>query len=82
MSTTLFPKDTLFTQRMLKAEGLYTGALDGIWGPLTEKAANEFDRQSREIAEEYGTFDPRTERIIYTLSLHAQQQARHSCPVF
>ena len=71
MSTTLFPKDTLFTQRMLKAEGLHTGALDGKWGPLTEKAANIFDLQSREIAREYGTFDPRTERNIASLSLRA-----------
>jgi len=76
MSTTLFPNDTLYTQRMLKAEGLYTGALDGIWGPLTEKAANDFDLQSREIAREYGSFDPRTERNITSLSLRAQQQAR------
>ena len=76
MSTTLFPDDTLYTQRMLKAEGLYTSALDGIWGPLTEKAANDFDQQSLKIAREYGTFDPRTERNIHTLTLRAQQQAR------
>ncbi len=76
MSTTLFPDDTLFTQRLLKAEGLYTGSLDGIWGPLTEKAANAFEQQSREIAAQYGTFDLRSEQNIATLSLHAQQQAR------
>jgi hypothetical protein len=45
MSTTLFPNDILFTQCMLKSEGLYTGALNGIWGALTEKSANAFDQQ-------------------------------------
>ena len=76
MSTTLFPNDILFTQRMLKAEGLYTGALDGIWGPLTEKAANAFDQQSRKIAAKHGTFDLRSEQNIAPLSLNAQQEAR------
>ncbi len=76
MSTTLFPNDILFTQRMLKAEGLYTGALDGIWGPLSEKAANAFDQQSRKTAAKYGTFDLRSEQNIATLSLNTQQEAR------
>ena len=76
MSTTLFPNDTLFSQRMLKAEGLYTGTLDSIWGPLTEQAANLFEQQSRRLASEYGNFDPRTETNITTLTLRAQQQAR------
>jgi peptidoglycan LD-endopeptidase CwlK len=76
MSTTLFPNDTLFSQRMLKAEGLYTGALDSIWGPLTEQAANIFEHKSRKLAKEHGSFDPRTENNINTLTLAAQQQAR------
>jgi peptidoglycan L-alanyl-D-glutamate endopeptidase CwlK len=76
MSATLFPDDTLFIQRMLKTEDLYQGRLDGIWGPLTERAADRFHRQSFEIAEEYGRFDPRTESSIATLTLQAQQQAR------
>ena len=59
---------------MLKAEGLYAGALDGIWGPLTEKAANDFEQQSRRLASEYGSFDPRTENNITTLTFRAQQQ--------
>jgi len=76
MSTTLFPNDTLFTQRMLKVEGLYTGRLDGIWGPLTEQAANEFELLSEKVAEEYGRFDQRTETNIRTLTLQAQKEAR------
>ena len=76
MSTTLFPSDTLFSQRMLKAEGLYFGRLDGLWGPLTEKAANDFEHLSGELAKKYGTFDLRTEINIKTLTLRAQQQAR------
>jgi len=61
---------------MLKAEDLYQGNLDGIWGPLTERAADRFHALSFEIAEEHGRFDPRTESNILTLTLHAQQQAR------
>lgn len=76
MSAPLFPADTLFTQRMLKAEGLYTGALDGIWGPLTEQAANAFARRSLELKQQYGSFDPRTESNIYTLTLRSQKEAR------
>ena len=76
MSTTLFPSDTLFAQRMLKAEGLYTGALDGIWGPLTEQAALAFEQKSLDLKKQYGSFDARTEKNINTLSLRSQKEAR------
>ena len=76
MSATLFPEDTLFSQRMFKAEGLYSGELDGIWGPLTEKAARDFEQYSKKIASACGSFDERTEKNINTLTLLAQQEAR------
>ncbi len=76
MSATLFPEDTLFIQRMLKAEDLYHGSLDSIWGPLTEQAAKRFHEISADIAQKYGTFDPRSEKNIKTLTLHTQKQAR------
>ncbi|NTW57477.1 MAG: peptidoglycan-binding protein, partial [Chlorobiaceae bacterium] len=41
MSYTLFPDDVLFFQRILRADGLYAGNLDGQWGPKTERAAKE-----------------------------------------
>ncbi len=76
MSARLFADDILFYQRLLKAQGLYTGDLDGIWGPKTEAAQTAFETQSAAIATAIGTFDIRTERNIQTLLLKAQQAAR------
>lgn len=76
MSTRLFPDDILFFQRLLRIEGLYSGDLDGIWGPLTEKAANGFEALSDQIKEETASFDSRTEKNIRTLALSAQKEAR------
>jgi peptidoglycan L-alanyl-D-glutamate endopeptidase CwlK len=76
MSSRLFADDVLFFQRLLKSEGLYTKKLDGIWGPYTEKAANEFEELSNQLQKEIMTFDFRTEKNIRTLALSAQQQAR------
>jgi peptidoglycan LD-endopeptidase CwlK len=76
MSSPLFPDDVLFLQRLLRAEGLYAGALDGEWGPKTEEAAQEFARRAEQIRLEIRTFDPRSERSILTLSLKALRAAR------
>ena len=76
MSTSLFPDDVLFFQRLLKAEGLYNKELDGIWGRHTEEAANKFEELSEQIIEEIGAFDFRTEKNIRTLALTAQKEAR------
>ena len=76
MSARLFPDDILFFQRLLKCDGLYPGALDGIWGPLTEAGAVEFERLADAIAQDAGTFDARSENNIRTLSLNAQRFAR------
>ncbi len=76
MSERLFKNDILFFQRLLKSSGLYTGKLDGIWGPKTEAAVSAFENQSTNIATTYGTFDSRTEMNIYSLHLNAQKTAR------
>ncbi|MDP8568290.1 M15 family metallopeptidase [Methylophilus aquaticus] len=76
MSFKLFTSDILFFQRVLRAEGLYLGKLDGDWGPKTEKAVNQFLEKSDQIKHQFGMFDVRTEACIATLATLAQQQAR------
>lgn len=76
MSERLFGSDVIFQQRILRSAGLYTGRIDGIWGPLTDGAFNAFFDRAGEIAEELGTFDPRTEGNLTTLQLPAQRAAR------
>ena len=78
MSERLFRDDVLFTQRLLAADGLYAGALDGLWGPLTETAWQEFQSRSRQLRSDLGEFDLRSESAIATLSLPAQAAARAS----
>ena len=76
MSGGMLHEDVLFFQGLLKAEGLYNGKLDGIWGPLTEAASNEFEEKSKQIKKEIASFDSRTEAHIRTLLLKAQREAR------
>lgn len=76
MSARLFPEDVLFFQRLLKSEGLYTKKLDGIWGPFTEKASNDFEALSDQLKMQIMEFDFRTESNIRTLTLSAQKEAR------
>jgi len=76
MSAQLFADDILFFQRLLKAQGLYDGDLDGVWGPQTEAAQTAFETQSAEIAAALGTFDTRSEKNIQTLQLKTQRAAR------
>ena len=78
MSARLLPEDVLFFQRLLRAEGLYHDAMDGIWGPLTETASRAFETNSQELRTATRTFDARSESNIVTLSLEAQRQARLS----
>ncbi len=72
----LFSDDVLFFQRILRADGLYEGNLDGQWGPKTERAAKEFEKLAEEIRPRAGTFDIRSERSLSTLCLKAQNEAR------
>jgi len=76
MSFIHFHDDVLFTQQLLAAERLYLGALDGLWGPITERAYLEFSARSTAIQQEFGAFDTRSEQNIATLSLRAQRVCR------
>ena len=76
MSVKLLPTDILFYQRFLKAAGLYTDSLDGIWGPNTNKADAEFTNISAAIAKQYGVFDAHSEANILSLLPKAQIEAR------
>ena len=76
MSSRIFPDDILFFQRLLKAEGFYGGELDGLWGPITERAVTLFEERAETIRANIGSFDQRSERNIATLALHAQSLAR------
>lgn len=76
MSEPLFGDDVLFQQRLLKAAGLYPGALDGLWGPITDRATAGFATISEDLACRFGRFDARSERLIATLQPAAQRAAR------
>ena len=78
MSSRLFEDDVVFYQRFLKSAGLYSGSIDGIWGPLTGAADAAFITASEAAAEEIGRFDPRTEGHLATLQVPAQRAARES----
>jgi len=76
MSLTIANEDVLFLQRLLRADGLYRGELDGDWGPQTEAAQVLFETRSHRNAEEEGSFDPRSESRLHSLCLRAQREAR------
>lgn len=76
MSSPLFPNDVLFLQRLLRAEGLYLDELDSRWGKHTEAAVQAHEAKADELRAKLGTFDPRSERCIATLSLKTQREAR------
>jgi peptidoglycan L-alanyl-D-glutamate endopeptidase CwlK len=76
MSDRLFGEDVIFFQRLLKSEGFYPGALDGLWGRISESAATAFDTEYEKLKNELGTFDRRTEQKISSLSIQAQREAR------
>ncbi|MBL8660284.1 MAG: M15 family metallopeptidase, partial [Rhodospirillales bacterium] len=68
--------DVLFQQRLFKTARLYPGALDGVWGPLTDRAAGAFAMAGEDLACRFGRFDARSERQIATLQIAAQRSAR------
>lgn len=76
MVAAVFRKDPLFFQRLAKSSGLYSGNLDGSWGPLTQGAADAWDKLAAATAKTYGTFDARTEENIASLVPKAQRAAR------
>jgi peptidoglycan L-alanyl-D-glutamate endopeptidase CwlK len=76
MSAPFTREEILFTQRLLKSQGLYGGRLDGSWGPKTEAAAADNHMRADQLAVRLGTFDPRSEENVRTLNLKAQETAR------
>lgn len=78
MSAQLFPDDVLFLQRFLRCCQLYTGKLDGIWGPKTDGAVNAFEALTDQAAARLGRFDPGSERRIASLLPRTQEAARTS----
>ena len=75
-SRPFFSDDVTFAQRFLARAGFYQAAIDGDWGPKTDKAYDAFVRESQRIAHELGTFDARSERYLATLLPEAQKAAR------
>lgn len=69
-------KDVLFFQRLLASCGLYKGALDGDYGPMTHAAEDAFNGLYTATKMQLGTFDPRSEAAIMTLLPKAQTAAR------
>jgi peptidoglycan L-alanyl-D-glutamate endopeptidase CwlK len=76
MSYQLLTHDVLFYQRFLTANGFDTKGLDGSWGKNTNAADAAFVQQSQTIAQQYGTFDTRSEGNIITLAPKVQILAR------
>lgn len=76
MVAKVFKSDPLFFQRLAKSSGLYAGNLDGDWGPLTQGAADAWDKMAEATAKTYGKFDTRTEENIASLVPKAQRAAR------
>lgn len=76
MVAAVFKKDPLFFQRLAKSNGLYAGNLDGNWGPLTQGAADAWDKLAAATAKTYGTFDKQSEDNIASLIPKAQRAAR------
>jgi peptidoglycan LD-endopeptidase CwlK len=85
MVAAVFKRDPLFFQRLAKSSGLYSGNLDGDWGPLTNGAAEAWDKLGAATAKTYGSFDARTEENIASLVPKAQRAARQflvACKAF
>lgn len=76
MSAPMFKQDVKFLQRFLKCSGLYSGKIDGSWGPITEAAFADFENRSRVIRGDLGEFDTRSEQNILTLHFAPQTAAR------
>lgn len=72
--------DTRYWQRLLRLGGYYTGAIDGIRGPLQRAAEARWAADATAAAERYGTFDARTEGNLATLLPEAQNAVRAWLP--
>ena len=76
MSAQLFNDDVTFLQRMLCASGCYAGLADGVFNQAVDDGENRLADLTEQIAQQCGTFDPRSERNIRTLHPEAQKAAR------
>ncbi len=74
--TLLFSPDSVFLQRFLTCGGYYKGDLDGLVGPKTMAALQEFQADTARVADELGKFEPRTEDNIGRLLPGTQRSAR------
>ena len=72
----MFDNDIVFLQRILRAAGFYTKAIDGINGAGTKAGLVDFQKSFEDIAVKYGKFDVRSEIAISTLLPRAQELAR------
>jgi peptidoglycan L-alanyl-D-glutamate endopeptidase CwlK len=68
--------DVRYWQRLLRAEGLYAGAIDGIRGPKQRAAEAEWQRRAEAHRAALGSFDARSEANMATLTPSAQRVAR------
>jgi peptidoglycan L-alanyl-D-glutamate endopeptidase CwlK len=76
MSTQLFKDDILFLQRVLAVSGFYKGKFNGKFTADVDAAEQAFQARSRQIRDELGEFDARTETNIVSLLPAAQIKAR------
>ena len=76
MSDKLFEDDVVFLQRLLRQAGFYTAKIDGVWGPKSDKAMDDFDVEFARIAALHGTFHSRTEASLRTLHPKVQELMR------
>lgn len=61
-------KETLFFQRLLKFAGFYAdGKLDGIDGPMTQAAREDWLTSHAQVADRIGRFSDRTEGHLLTV---------------
>ena len=76
MSLQLTHEVILFRQRVLACSGFYKGAIDGLWGKITDDADKAFHTEYLRLQSIGGTFDPRSEAAILTLLTVSQAKAR------
>lgn len=76
MSIRLLGEEVIFCQRLLAADGFYTGRVDGVWGRLTERAFRAFEARGEALMRRTARFAARSENEIRSLTLPAQKLAR------
>lgn len=76
MSTDGIKGDKKFWQRLLRLGGYYDGEIDGIIGPKSRAAAEEWAREEIKYRELCGRLDDRSEGTLATLLPQAQYLAR------